>query len=301
MTIAGIEGGLFRRVLRRHAAAVVVVTAPRDGGGAGFTATSFTSVSLEPPLVSFCVAKAGSARPSVRSGRCRRARADRRAGEGRPDLRDARYRPVRGLLRRRDLARRARLACRFSTTPSPCSTCRVVNQVEAGDHVIVIAAPVHAEHHDDASATPPCTTTAGTRDSRSSRPTGADVRCRRPGRCPGARASPPGRRPGGRSAGVRLDRGAWSRSNHAPAGSAVARSEASPGALPLKWVVSSSTRRIVAARRTITHSLPGSRRRAVSQLCSSGGPGPAAGGCPASRRTCHCTPRPRRPAPSRPG
>jgi flavin reductase (DIM6/NTAB) family NADH-FMN oxidoreductase RutF len=32
--------------------------------------------------------------------------------------------------------------------------CRVVNQVEAGDHVIVIASPIHAEHHNDADATP---------------------------------------------------------------------------------------------------------------------------------------------------
>ncbi|WP_409062405.1 flavin reductase family protein [Streptomyces sp. SYP-A7185] len=36
--------------LRRHAAGVTVITVP---GPAGFTATSFTSVSLRPPLVSF--------------------------------------------------------------------------------------------------------------------------------------------------------------------------------------------------------------------------------------------------------
>ncbi|GGZ48112.1 flavin reductase family protein [Streptomyces subrutilus] len=41
---------ILRRTLRRHAAGVTVITVP---GPAGFTATSFTSVSLEPALVSF--------------------------------------------------------------------------------------------------------------------------------------------------------------------------------------------------------------------------------------------------------
>lgn len=43
---------IVRRTLRRHAAGVTVITVP---GPAGFTATSFTSVSLEPALVSFCI------------------------------------------------------------------------------------------------------------------------------------------------------------------------------------------------------------------------------------------------------
>jgi flavin reductase (DIM6/NTAB) family NADH-FMN oxidoreductase RutF len=46
----------FRRGLARHAAGVVVVTAAAPSGPAGLTATSFTSVSLDPPLVSFYVA-----------------------------------------------------------------------------------------------------------------------------------------------------------------------------------------------------------------------------------------------------
>lgn len=29
-----------------------------------------------------------------------------------------------------------------------------MNHFEAGDHVIVLASPVHAEHHDDADAAP---------------------------------------------------------------------------------------------------------------------------------------------------
>jgi flavin reductase (DIM6/NTAB) family NADH-FMN oxidoreductase RutF len=63
MTVA-IQPDLFRALLRRHAAGVVVITAP-GGRPAGFTATSFTSVSLAPPLVSFCLDRGSSSWPAV--------------------------------------------------------------------------------------------------------------------------------------------------------------------------------------------------------------------------------------------
>src|SRR3712207_8529351 len=59
-----VDAGLFRSLLRRHAAAVVVVTAPGEPP-AGFTATSFTSVSIDTPLVSFCLADTASTWPAV--------------------------------------------------------------------------------------------------------------------------------------------------------------------------------------------------------------------------------------------
>ncbi|MFE9202871.1 flavin reductase family protein [Micromonospora sp. NPDC007230] len=63
----------FRALLRRQASTVTVVTAPGLSGGrhlpalppAGFTATSFASVSLEPPLVSFCLGRESSSWPTV--------------------------------------------------------------------------------------------------------------------------------------------------------------------------------------------------------------------------------------------
>lgn len=61
----------LRAMLRRHVAGVAVVTtlAP-DGGPVGLTVNSFTSVSLDPPLVSFCVAVGASSRQAlVDSGR----------------------------------------------------------------------------------------------------------------------------------------------------------------------------------------------------------------------------------------
>ena len=53
----------FRRTLGQHAAGVVVVTGP---GPVGLTATSLTSVSLDPPLVSFCVGRASTTWPDLR-------------------------------------------------------------------------------------------------------------------------------------------------------------------------------------------------------------------------------------------
>ncbi|MEU6676221.1 flavin reductase family protein [Streptomyces sp. NPDC046925] len=53
---------ILRRTLRRHAAGVTVITVP---GPAGFTATSFTSVSLRPPLVSFFLGLHASTAPAV--------------------------------------------------------------------------------------------------------------------------------------------------------------------------------------------------------------------------------------------
>jgi flavin reductase (DIM6/NTAB) family NADH-FMN oxidoreductase RutF len=49
-----VEGGRFRQALSRHAGGVAVVTGP---GPVGLTVTSFTSASLDPPLVSLYVAR----------------------------------------------------------------------------------------------------------------------------------------------------------------------------------------------------------------------------------------------------
>jgi flavin reductase (DIM6/NTAB) family NADH-FMN oxidoreductase RutF len=63
-TAAG-GGDLLRSVFRRHAAGVAVITARGDAGPVGFTATSLTSVSAEPPLLSFGIGTGSSSWPTV--------------------------------------------------------------------------------------------------------------------------------------------------------------------------------------------------------------------------------------------
>ncbi|MBB3730811.1 flavin reductase family protein [Nonomuraea dietziae] len=62
----GVDGERFRSALARHAAGVVVVTANSRGVPVGLTATSFSSVSLAPPLVSFYVAQSSATWPWLR-------------------------------------------------------------------------------------------------------------------------------------------------------------------------------------------------------------------------------------------
>ncbi|HEY8481369.1 MAG TPA: flavin reductase family protein [Spirillospora sp.] len=57
----------FRQALAHYAAGVVVVTATSDGKPAGLTATSFSSASLEPPLVAFYVNRSSTTWPSLRA------------------------------------------------------------------------------------------------------------------------------------------------------------------------------------------------------------------------------------------
>ncbi|MFI7633043.1 flavin reductase family protein [Nonomuraea sp. NPDC049400] len=57
----------FRQALAVHAAGVVIITAQTDGIPTGLTATSFSSVSLDPPLVSFYVDRSSTTWPAMRS------------------------------------------------------------------------------------------------------------------------------------------------------------------------------------------------------------------------------------------
>jgi flavin reductase (DIM6/NTAB) family NADH-FMN oxidoreductase RutF len=145
-----VDADLFRALLRRHAAAVVVVTAPGTPP-AGFTATSFTSVSLDPPLVSFCLAHTASSWPAV-------AVAETVAVHvlGQDQEKVARTFATSGI---------DRFAAHGAWEPGPDGVpllngvlarmvCRVVQRVRAGDHEIVLAAPETGHHHVDESATP---------------------------------------------------------------------------------------------------------------------------------------------------
>lgn len=139
-----VDGEAFRRLLRHQASTVTVVTAPGTPP-AGFTATSFTSVSLRPPLVSFCLGRSSSSWPAV-------ARTEHVAVH---------------LLahRQQELARTFatsgidRFAAPTAWRAGPHEVplldgtlawlvCRIVERVAAGDHTVVVAKPLLAGHGD---------------------------------------------------------------------------------------------------------------------------------------------------------
>ena len=57
----------YRTVLGHFATGVTIITAMEDGEPVGVAANSFTSVSLDPPLVLFCAAKQSSTWPRIRN------------------------------------------------------------------------------------------------------------------------------------------------------------------------------------------------------------------------------------------
>ena len=125
----------FRSVFRDHAARVVVVTAPGDPSPAGLTATSLASVSLDPPMVSFAVARTASAWPMLsRTGRLavhlladdQQRLATTFATSGIDRFADVRWRPGPG--GEPLLEDAAAYLC-----------CEVEAHVPAGDHVLVLA------------------------------------------------------------------------------------------------------------------------------------------------------------------
>ena len=149
MTLA-IRPDLFRALLRRHAAGVVVITAPGIRP-AGFTATSFTSVSLDPPLVSFCLDRKASSWPAVES-------ADHVAVHVLTDRQEqvARTFATSGI-------DRFAPPTRWRTGPHDLPVldgalavlfCRIADRVPAGDHAIVLAEPFDGEHHPGGDDTP---------------------------------------------------------------------------------------------------------------------------------------------------
>lgn len=63
---APIDGQRFRQVLGNYPTGVTIVTAQHDGVPVGMTVGSFTSVSLDPPLVAFFPKTTSSTFPSIR-------------------------------------------------------------------------------------------------------------------------------------------------------------------------------------------------------------------------------------------
>lgn len=64
---ATITGEEFREAFRNYASGVAVITADSKEGPVGLTATSVTSVSVDPPLLVFSVSELASSAPAIRA------------------------------------------------------------------------------------------------------------------------------------------------------------------------------------------------------------------------------------------
>ena len=58
---------LFRQVLGNFATGVVIVASLHEGVPRGMAVNSFTSVSLDPPLIAFCASRSSSTWPAMRA------------------------------------------------------------------------------------------------------------------------------------------------------------------------------------------------------------------------------------------
>ncbi len=141
-----IEKAEFRRVLGSFAAGVTVVTTVgADQTRYGLTATAFTSVSLEPPLVLVCVDKRSESLPHLQAsgvfavnflGRTDEATSQRFASSGGDKF--------------------SGVESSVATTGAPILPnvvgfvdCRVVNTIEAGDHFVFVGLVEAASSSDD--------------------------------------------------------------------------------------------------------------------------------------------------------
>lgn len=142
----GLDADRFRGLLRRQASTVTVVTAA-GLPPVGFTATSFTSVSLRPPIVSFCLNRDSSSWPTVA-----------RAGHVAVHLLGADQRDVARRFATSGIDRFAEpTAWRIGPHGVPVLDgalawllCRVLDRVVAGDHAVVLAEALVGEHGDGA-------------------------------------------------------------------------------------------------------------------------------------------------------
>jgi flavin reductase (DIM6/NTAB) family NADH-FMN oxidoreductase RutF len=145
----GFDRDQFKTLLRRWASGVAIVTTRAGERVAGMTATSFTAVSLEPPLVLVCADKKALTLPVLEE-----------AGSFAVNvLADSQYElSARFALSGNEALRFDGLLCRTGPTGSPwlpetlaVLDCRTVATHDAGDHVILVGEVQASEWDDDRS------------------------------------------------------------------------------------------------------------------------------------------------------
>ena len=128
------DAATYRTVLGHFATGVVIVTAIDADEPVGMACNSFTSVSLEPPLVLFCAAKSSTTWPRIRT-----------SGTWAANILDEDGEEVCRLFAQKGADRFARIAYAPGRTGSPILEdalafvdCETIAEHDAGDHVIVV-------------------------------------------------------------------------------------------------------------------------------------------------------------------
>jgi flavin reductase (DIM6/NTAB) family NADH-FMN oxidoreductase RutF len=133
----------LRAVMRRFPTGVTVVTTILDGKPKGFTATAFSSVSLEPPMVLICVNRNARTHPMISQ-----------AGIFCVNLLPVEHRGLAERFARRDDADPfAEVAYERATTGAPVLAgslgfvdCTVAEEYSAGTHTVFIGAVLATGH-----------------------------------------------------------------------------------------------------------------------------------------------------------
>ncbi len=128
------DAGDFRTTLGQFASGVVVATGCLDGEPAGFAAQSFTSLSLEPPLVALCPARSSQSWPKLRD-----------SGSFCINILSESQRAICELFARTGIDKFAGLEWRPGITGSPILAealafvdCELLEEHDAGDHSIAV-------------------------------------------------------------------------------------------------------------------------------------------------------------------
>lgn len=127
------DAASFRAVLGHFATGITVITALDDGEPVGLAANSFTSVSLDPPLVLFCAATSSGTWPRIR-----------RAGHFTVNVLDEHQEEISRIFATRGADRFAQVAWRVGSQGPILEDvhawldCTIEAEVPAGDHVIVV-------------------------------------------------------------------------------------------------------------------------------------------------------------------
>ena len=132
------DAATYRTVLGHFATGVVLVTALDGDEPVGMACNSFTSVSLEPPLVLFCVAKSSSTWPRMQG-----------SGKWAANFLDEDGEELCRLFAQKGADRFAHISYTPGRTGSPVVEdalayvdCETIAQHDAGDHLIIVGAVI---------------------------------------------------------------------------------------------------------------------------------------------------------------